>query len=77
MMPKDDEMISLKDALDLMIANGMTRRQAKRTLMRGLREGRIHSDAVVEKAGMMLGRQNIPSEFWEGPWQDNEGDKGD
>lgn len=72
--------ISLKETLDLCISRGMTRRQAKRWLMRQLREGNVHAQAVVTTTGpqgehISSGRhEELPEEFWQMPFKDSDGD---
>jgi hypothetical protein len=77
-MTEQEKYISLKETLDLCISCGMTRRQAKRWIMKELAKGGIRAEGAIETPeGFNIGWQGIPSKFWRGQWRDNEGDKGD
>ena len=71
----DTDTIDLKETLELIMREGkLSRRQAKRLIMKWLRTGKIKATGVVETDGHMLGRQELPQEFWQVPWNDTEGD---
>jgi hypothetical protein len=61
-----DDAISLQEALELFVKHGMSRRAAKQLLMQSLANGSLQATAIVVKDGMMLGRQDIPPEYFEG-----------
>ena len=62
--------ISLKEALELCISRGMTRRQAERWLAKNLANGKIPASGVMTESGpqgefVSSGRRlAIPVEFW-------------
>jgi hypothetical protein len=72
----DDNTISLADALNMCVKAGMSRRAAKRLLMKGLREGKLRATGVISVDGQNLGRQAIKPEMFDVPWKDDEGDRG-
>jgi hypothetical protein len=70
--------IGLNEAIELCMRHGMSRRQAKRWLIRHAAKGNIRTSAVIGTAeGFSLGREELPPEFWQEPWRDVEGDSGD
>lgn len=62
--------ISLKEALELCMSRGMTRRQAERWLKTNLAKGKIPASGIVTESGphgelVSSGRRlAIPTEFW-------------
>lgn len=78
--------ISLNEAIELIMQRrGVSRRTAKRMLLKDLRSGRLRSTGMFVRNGpqgeqISDGRRHeVPKEFWEGPFEDAEGDdlKGD
>jgi hypothetical protein len=63
----EGDQLTLNEAVDLIMKNtGKSRRQARRALLRFLREGRLTARASqVIRGGMSLGPQNLPPEFWQ------------
>jgi hypothetical protein len=69
----NDEYVLLGDALKLLIKQGMSPRNAKRVLLKALRDGRIRATGTqVGPAGEHLGSHDLPPEFWDAPLNDTE-----
>ena len=62
-----DDRISLSETIELLIKSGMTRRQAKRWLLKHLASGEIRStaDTVVINGQRIGGPHEVPPEFWD------------
>jgi topoisomerase IA-like protein len=81
-MSDNDGYISLADALQQCIERGMSRRAAKRFLLKQLASGEVKARAIQVKHGpngeyLSSGRSEpIAPEFFQGAWDDTEGDKG-
>ena len=72
------ELIGLNEAVDLLMKRGMSRRSAKRMLLKGLRDGTVRSRAtyVEDSSGKHFfdKAKDLPRKFWQGHWEDSEGD---
>jgi hypothetical protein len=64
--------MSLDEALDLIIARtGMSRRNAKRSLLKNMASGKIETIGVNAETGKV---EQVSPSFFQGEWTDNEGD---
>jgi hypothetical protein len=81
-MSDNDGYILLADALQQCIERGMSRRAAKRFLLKQLASGKIKARAIHVRHGpngeyLSSGRpEPMAPEFFQGEWEDEEGDKG-
>jgi hypothetical protein len=78
MTDDDNYWMPLGEVLEEIIKRtGKSRRQAKRMLLKSLRSGELTAVGhKVDQDGRMLGVGRVPAEFWQGPWEDEEGDSG-